>query len=356
MKPIFHKFILLCAIVSCSLVSLADTGISDKDIATFTQIYQRELSSLTPCLAPNIRKSDAEIRVCSATLKNEGNAPYIIPVASAKGVLVLFHGLSDSPFYMRSIAEFANEKGYSVIVPLTPGHGKLDADKDMQDPELKARWYKHVIDIMEMAKHESLPVFVGGFSTGGAFATWYTLNNPNEVDGLILFSGALQLTSGAESMSKIWGMKTLASWLDGKYAAIGPNPYKYPSVASYSGLVLMDVIKDIRKLLVDNTVEKSIFAAHSLADNVTKFEGIENTTKAIKGEHTVFKIDETYDVCHADLVVNQVQIVQMQFDKSQVKEHERCAVPKANPLHKQMLNTFAHYLATQTNKATNKGM
>ncbi|MFC3120968.1 alpha/beta hydrolase [Agaribacter flavus] len=345
------NFALILLTILLSTTAVADTGISDDDITAFSAIYEEELGELIVCTGYGFALVSDEIRVCSKKLKNEGNAPFIAPVKQAKGILVLYHGLSDSPFFMRSIAEHANSLGYSVIVPLTPGHGKLEADADMQDPNLQARWYEHVDQVMALAKNDNLPLFIGGFSTGGAFATWYTVQHPDEIDGLVLFSGALQLTGGAESMSKIWGMKTLAKWLDGTYETQGPNPYKYPSVASYSGLVLMDVIKDIRNYLKENTVQQSIFAAHSLADRVTKFEGIEKTAASIKGEHTIFKVDESYDLCHADLVINPIQIVQMEFDKAQVNVNERCAVPKANPLHAQMLDTFAHYLATQTELA-----
>ena len=197
---------------------------------------------------------------------------------------------------------------------------------------------------MALAKLTHEKVFVGGFSTGGAFATYYTLKHPDEIEALLLFSGALQLSSSAETLSKVWGIKKLAVWLDGEYKTDGPNPYKYPKVATYSALVLMDVIKDIRGLLEaqegsenNSRLSKPIFAAHSLADTTTMYEGIENLLSKVDGEHTRFKIDKDFDVCHADVVISSGQIINMNFDKSQVNPSERCAVPKANPLHSIML-------------------
>lgn len=310
---------------------------------SFANIYEGELGKPRAC---NEAFKNG-IKFCFDTLKNDGNAPFILlPRISPnqlqpKGVVVLFHGLSDSPYFMASIGEFLRTKGYIVIAPLTPGHGKLEADADMQDENLKMRWYTHTDKVMKFASEiaitGNLPVVVGGFSTGGAFATYFTVNNPEQVYALLLFSGALELASSAETMSNIWGMKSLASWLDGEYETQGAHPYKYPSVASYSGLVLMDVIHDIRDILETKKVSKPIFSAHSMSDNTTLFSGIERLTSQIKGDHRLFKIDESYDLCHADLPMSAAQIVNLKFDKSKINASEKCSVPKANPLHEQML-------------------
>ena len=316
----------------------------------FSAIYEPELGVARPC--EEAFKNG--IKVCFDTLKNDGNSPYILlPNLSVnqpqpRAVVVLFHGLSDSPYFVSSIAEFLRLKGYVVIAPLTPGHGKIDADADMQDDALKARWYAHTNTVMqfakEMAGESSLPVVIGGFSTGGALATYYTLTQPNDVAALLLFSGALEIGGSAETMAKVWGMKTLAKFLDGEYETQGAHPFKYPSVATYSGLVLIDVVRDIRDILANKTLSKPIFAAHSMDDNVTLFDGIKTLTDKVQGRHTIFKIDESYELCHADLPMNSVQIVNLTFDKSKINESEKCAVPKANPLHAQMLMMLEEFL------------
>ncbi|MFT6268580.1 MAG: esterase/lipase [Alphaproteobacteria bacterium] len=335
-----------------------DTGGSSNEMQilfnkaqNFSSIYEPELGPVKPC----DEAFTNGVKACFETLKNDGNAPYVMlprlsaNMTSPKGVVVLFHGLSDSPYFMSSIAEFLRTKGYVVVAPLTPGHGKHEADADMQDDQLKMRWYKHADTVMafahDMASTASLPVVAGGFSTGGSFATYYTINNPDKVDALVLFSAALQLASSAETMANIWGMKSLAKWLDGQYETQGAHPHKYPSVASYSGLVLMDVVHDIRDTLKSKQVSKPIFAAHSLADNVALFEGIENLTQQIKGDHTIFKIDESYDLCHADVPMSSVQIVNLKFDKSKINESETCSVPRANPLHAKMLMMLELFLS-----------
>lgn len=313
---------------------LSKNTLAQEKLQAFISIYEDELTPVSACPESELR----DISLCSPLLRNSGNSPFILlPSQTPKGLVVLFHGLSDSPYFMRSIGEFLQSKGYMVIAPLTPGHGKKEADADMQDEQLYSRWITHTNSVMDFASSFNLPIAIGGFSTGGALATHYTLQNPENVEALLLFSGALELSGAAEAMSKIWGMKSLAKWLDGDYEAIGPHPHKYPSVASYSALVLMDVIKDIRDMLEQKSIKKSVFAAHSMADSTTLFTGVEDLTNAIDGDHTLFKIDESYELCHADVPMNAVQIVNLNYDKSQVNESELCKVPKANPLHDQML-------------------
>lgn len=334
------------SVLLLALWGQAHAALTPEQHNQFAKVYEPELGQPIGCEVSEGRNDRK--RFCYRALKNDGNAPVIFEVDNPKARVVLFHGLSDSPFFMRSIAENLQREGYDVILPLTPGHGKKDADSDMQDSELKTRWYTHTNAVMDIVTQDDIPVWVGGFSTGGAFATWYALHNEMEVEGILLFSGALQLSSSAEAMHNIWGMKLLAKWLDGKYQSTGPNPYKYPSVASFSGLILMDIIDDIRDKLDATSVSMPIFSAHSLADNVTLFEGIEYVTSRVEGEHTIFKIDESYEVCHADIVMDPIQIIDIKFDKTLVDERERCAVPQANPLHRQMLQTLNHFLTTRT--------
>ncbi len=310
----------------------------------FSSIYRTELGSIKDCEG-NV--AALEHKVCSEHLRNEGNAPYILySRGSSKPapIVVLFHGLTDSPFYMRGIAEHLQSTGYTVVVPLTPGHGKKNADADMEDPKLKQRWYEHVDDVMNLVKPYSNQRFIGGFSTGATLATRYTLLHSQEVDGLLLFSGALALSSSAENLARIWGMKTLAKLFDGDFETGGPYPYRYPDVAGYAGLTLADVIFEIREMLDENTYSKPIFVAHSMADIITPFHGVEDLTQRVEGIHQVFTIDKSYDTCHQDLVMSSFMLIDFKVDKSQLRLDERCAIPKPNPLFRSMTLMLDYYM------------
>jgi len=309
--------------------------------AQFTAMYKQQLGDIVPCRSTSLYRHS----VCSNTLRNEGNAPFmLVHDEPADKVVVLVHGLSDSPFFMREIAGVLFNEGFDVIAPLLPGHGLRDADDDMEDSALAERWQAHVSEAVQLGQSMSDTVIIGGFSTGGALSVQHYLNNPESVEGIMLFSGALALSENAESLSKIWGIKLLAKFLDGSYETHGPNPHKYPNVASFAGMELMDIIHGIReKLAQGETIDVPLFVAHSQADATTPIHGVEQLIDTTTKGNTFFVIDESYDLCHADLVVNQILLNKMGFNKALVKEQEACAIPKANPLFDQMammLKTF----------------
>lgn len=311
-------------------------------LTPYSDIYQQELGTVSECKT----LEDDVFRVCSEALKNEGNAPYILHHGQrTEKTAVLFHGLSDSPYFFRSIAPEIHAQGYTVIVALLPGHGKKQADEDMEDSTLAKRWSEHVNSIMNFADGLSNQVYIGGFSTGGALSTLYVLDNPNRVKGMMLFSGALALDESVESMAGYWGIRWLAKMLDGDYQTAGPNPYKYPSVAKHSAFMLTDVIFALREKIEQGApLDLPIFTAHSMADTTTPWRGIEDLLAANGGEGVKFILEKKLDVCHADVVVSEQQLIDMQFDASAVEEPGKCSIPKANPLHAQMLKALSEFV------------
>lgn len=334
-----HFFITLA-----SLLALPVTAAPDAAMDQFADLYKVELGTIQPCQEPKLN----QFKVCSPRLRNEGNAPFMLygDTPSDK-VAVLVHGLSDSPFFLREIARIVHDQGYTVLVPLLPGHGLREADDDMEDWALAERWQAHIDDVMAIARSMGDSVIAGGFSTGGALVVQQALDEPESLDAVMLFSGALALTDNAESMSRIWGIKLLARIIDGNYQTHGPNPYKYPSVAGFAGLELMDIIEDIReKLEAGSTLDVPLFAAHSQADSTTPIRGVEELMQHANGNNTFFVIDESYQLCHADLVVNPSLLVEMRFNRTLVNETEECAVPEANPLFRQMKMMLESFLQT----------
>ncbi len=319
----------------------------------FSTLYQTELGSVKPCEGS---VGLYEYKVCSSTLRNEGNSPFILyskgtPNQEGKRqiapIVVLFHGLSDSPFSLRGVADHLNSKGFTVVVPLSPGHGKLNAASDMRDANLQQRWYAHVDSIMNLVSSYSEKTYIGGFSTGATLATRYMLLHPDEIDGLLLFSAALALSDSAENLAKIWGMKWISKIVDGDFVSTGPHPYRYPEVAGYAGLTLADVIFEVRELVDKTTISKPIFVTHSLADIIAPYDGVESLLNKIQGNHQVFTIDSSFDTCHQDLVLSPIMMVGLRVDKTRLNISERCAVPKPNPLFNNMMAMLDYFFVQQ---------
>jgi len=97
--------------------------------------------------------------------------------------VVLVHGFTGSPAAMRPWAEFLNARGYSVRVPLLPGHGTEPSDlNEVQWPEWPA---KVKAEIAELQKHCS-QVFVAGLSMGGGTTLHVAAELGDKLSGIIL--------------------------------------------------------------------------------------------------------------------------------------------------------------------------
>jgi carboxylesterase len=97
--------------------------------------------------------------------------------------VVLVHGFTGSPAAMRPWAEFLNARGYSVRVPLLPGHGTKPSDlNEVQWPEWPA---KVKSEIAELQKH-CTQVFVAGLSMGGGTTLHVAAELGDKLSGIIL--------------------------------------------------------------------------------------------------------------------------------------------------------------------------
>ncbi|CNK80694.1 membrane protein [Yersinia mollaretii] len=169
--------------------------------------------------------------------KNDWNRSYILqPDGKPKGAVVLLHGLTDTPYSLRHIAENYRQRGYVAIGIRLPAHGSVPAaltDVEWQD------WLAATRLAVREAKALSgpdVPLHVVGFSNGGALAMKYTLDSMDDPAlakpaRVILISPMIGVTSfarfaGIAGWPAIFPAFAKAAWL-----GIVPefNPFKYNS-------------------------------------------------------------------------------------------------------------------------------
>ena len=123
----------------------------------------------------------------------DGCHPQYKTQENARGSIVLVHGLSDSPYFLRPIANyFYTELKYNVFLPLLHFHG-LHEPSGMEGVSLE-EWKQNVgWAIAEAAAATPARVSVGGLSTGGALSFHAGLLNPQVTGEVYLFSAALDL-------------------------------------------------------------------------------------------------------------------------------------------------------------------
>jgi alpha-beta hydrolase superfamily lysophospholipase len=170
------------------------------------------------------------------------------------GVLLL-HGMSDSPYSLRSIGQRLHEEGAWVIGLRIPGHGTAPSGL------VNVRWQDMAAAVRLAVRHlrekvNDRPLFIVGYSNGGALAVHYALSALEDaalpqVKGLVLISPAIGVSKMAAlavwqaRLGQLLGLDKLA-WND-----ILPeyDPFKYGSFAVNAGDEVYRLTNEIKSRL-----------------------------------------------------------------------------------------------------------
>jgi alpha-beta hydrolase superfamily lysophospholipase len=168
------------------------------------------------------------------------------------GVLLL-HGMSDSPYSLRSVAERLHTAGAWVVGLRLPGHGTAPSGL------VEVRWEDMAAAVRLALGHlcdkiGNTPLYILGYSNGGALAVHYalvSLEDPTlpKVKALVLISPAIGVTPLAAlavwqaRIGHLLGLEKLA-WND-----ILPeyDPFKYQSFAVNAGDQVYRLTSHIRR-------------------------------------------------------------------------------------------------------------
>ena len=148
---------------------------------------------------------------------------------------LLLHGFTSSPHDMYMLGEMLHKNGYTVHIPLLPGHGT--SEKNLKT----INWYQW----FEAAKNELFQlrktckkVFVVGFSMGGSLALH--LSAHYEINGVVALAPGLFLRN---KFARISGPLSPFMWYSKKIS--GPDIKDDVETVSYPRIPL----KSIRELL-----------------------------------------------------------------------------------------------------------
>jgi esterase/lipase len=244
-------------------------------------------SGLTACLAHRDRCFTDYLAACRAMLYAAhqfspnleqavaGNAPFELKPTLTHAKLsgehkpyrrgiVLTHGLTDSPYFMRALGEFFAEQGFVVMAILLPGHGTQPGDLLKVH---RQQWSETLTYAVNCLSLEVEQVYLGGLSTGATLSLQHCLAN-SQIRGLFLFSPALRITP----LAAFAQLYCLTNWLLPRSAWVeiqqDRDLYKYESLTKNAVAQTYALIKNIQATLRQRPLNIPIFTALS-NDDVT---------------------------------------------------------------------------------------
>jgi alpha-beta hydrolase superfamily lysophospholipase len=181
------------------------------------------------------------------------NHSFVLPADKPEFGVLLLHGMSDSPYSLRSIGQLLHERGAYVIGLRIPGHGQAPSGLlHVEWEDMAAAVRLAMIELREKSDNSSL--YIVGYSNGGALAVQYALDSVADssltaVDGLILMSpeiGISKLAVLAEwqlRLGSLLGHEKLA------WSSLLPeyDPWKYGSFALNAGKEAYRITQQIQR-------------------------------------------------------------------------------------------------------------
>jgi alpha-beta hydrolase superfamily lysophospholipase len=192
----------------------------------------------------------------AARLDRDWNRSYALEARPQKAVALLLHGLSDSPYSLRSIALALQANGVTAYGLRLPGHGTLPGELDRADwPDWAAAVKMTLADLRRM--HPGVPLYVVGYSTGAALALQAAIDaieggRPDELPRrLFLISPALGVSpfarlANVQRIITSWGVGQKSRWGN---VDLEIDPYKYQSFAKNAGAQVGLLVKVVDESL-----------------------------------------------------------------------------------------------------------
>ena len=191
--------------------------------------------------------------------------------------VVLVHGYTGSPSSMRPWAEYLNQQGYTVRVPLLPGHGTKPEDLS----EIKwQQWPEKIESELDELRKNCTKIFICGFSMGGGTTLHVATKHSDKITGIILVNPMIHLpfigTKLAYLLSRIKKYRSSAGD-DIKRPGVTQGGYE---VMSTEGIYqILQMLKYTRANLHRVSVPMQLF--HSVDDHTLPVSNTEIVMKRV---------------------------------------------------------------------------
>ena len=185
------------------------------------------------------------------TAKPNWNRSYELSTDNPRGAVLLIHGMSDSPYALRTLGKALNRDGYWVIGMRMPGHGTAPSGlRHISRHDMAAAVRIGMTHLDQ--KVDGKPVHMIGYSTGAPLALEFALDALEGTTAPV--PGSLVLISPAIGIHPAAGLASFKDWLSGlpglddlAYTQIQPefDPYKYNSFATNAADVVHGLTRSV---------------------------------------------------------------------------------------------------------------
>lgn len=178
------------------------------------------------------------------------------------GVL-LVHGFTGAPPSMRPWAEFLLSQGYSVRVPLLPGHGTKPEDlNEVKWQEWPAKVQSELDELFKICDQ----VFIVGLSMGGGTSLYVAEENNDRLSGIILVNPMIHVPRVSPQMAYVLSrFQKLRTSVGNDIKRPGITEHGYDALPTRGIYQLLLMLKITRANLKKITVPVQLF--HSIEDH-----------------------------------------------------------------------------------------
>jgi alpha-beta hydrolase superfamily lysophospholipase len=169
--------------------------------------------------------------------ETDWNATFVLePAGDPRGGVLLLHGLTDSPYSLRSLGRSLAAEGYRVVGLRLPGHGTTPSGLLRLETEDLEAATRLAVEDLRASLGPQRPIEIVGYSNGAALAVGYALDaleNPAlpRPAHLVLISPAIGITRLAALGRIRTGISGIHGFGRAAWQLIEPeiDPYKYQS-------------------------------------------------------------------------------------------------------------------------------
>ena len=222
--------------------------------------------------------------------------------------ILLVHGFTGSPASMRPWAEYLNQRGYTVKVPLLPGHGTTPHDLNLVKWQ---EWPAKVESDLQELLRTCRKVFICGLSMGGGTTLNIATRYSKDLAGIILVNPMIHVKFVPHQLA--WAISRFQKMRDSVGDDIkrpGITEYGYDALPAVGVYELLKMLHYTRKRLHDVTAPMLLF--HSVDDHTLPVANTEIVMKGV-GSRQKQRIE----------LVNSYHVATLDYDQEVIFENSR---------------------------------